>query len=191
MLQNMENPLSAHVEPAQGGARAAGRGRKAKTLEKQAVDVGALVADEKEKERIHAARIEAKLQLKRHRRLREKRAPGDLGRNRPTPSEGLEDAARYSPPDERNEAIARRRQPMQSIKATILASAAASSLLVAAARQVSAETIQQPLYKPGTHHQKFQHPLYKPGAHHQLFQHPLYKPDARHHRDVGPEAGRT
>ena len=67
---------------------------------------------------------------------------------------------------------------MQSIRATLLASAAAGLLVVAVFQQASAASTRthtgahplhhHPLYRPGHHEQpRLQHPLYRPGHHEQ------------------------
>jgi len=81
---------------------------------------------------------------------------------------------------------------MQSIRATFLASAAASLLLVAAVQQASAVSTRShtgahplhhhPLYRPDHHEQpRLHHPLYRPHHHEQpRLHHPLYRP---HHHE--------
>jgi len=103
--------------------------------------------------------------------------------------------------------------PMQSIRATFLASAAASLLLVAAVQQASAVSTRShtgahplhhhPLYRPDHHEQpRLHHPLYRPHHHEQpRLHHPLYRPHHHeqprfHHairaRSAGPSgAGRS
>ena len=88
--------------------------------------------------------------------------------------------------------------PMQSIRATFLASAAASLLLVAAVQQASAVSTRSHTGAHPLHH----HPLYRPDHHEQpRLHHPLYRPHHHeqprfHHairaRSAGPSgAGRS
>ena len=66
---------------------------------------------------------------------------------------------------------------MQSIRATFLASAAASLLLVAAVQQASAVSTRSHTGAHPLHH----HPLYRPDHHEQpRLHHPLYRP---HHHE--------